>query len=1811
MDITEIVLAGVYPTEPFLEPLVLAAMKSKQFYLITLLVENGVYTSASPTVLAAIPATAGSTWTQWFLSHVADLPDVGSELLHKAIKEENYPLAAFLLSKGIDPALAGDLEVPLKAYAEALKRGTPKEQALRALVNPRNVAHLVGDSIGEKMEQKAGVPLEGGLGSESLAFLLAAVQLASEEKPHIQSEKMRKLEEKLQQAENLALRMESIQNLCESTAYSIQLPPGVLDIPSQLSPWDTPVSALTNTSTQDKQVQLSAAIDLLEEDLLKQIDKLPIGESILIPAGWVSGSEGHAITIEVVRLAEETLAINVINTGEGIAEFHGVASDRARWHTNTVRHYRISRKAFREEHLVRKVVEPRLALAGKPNYRPRDLYGHLEEYYISEEPVPEGFEPPQMIRKMQLSGTCVLRSRLAYCKLYLGDSYKEIKPIISERVMTFAVEQNEQLLDKQLYLQKLLSLAMPHLPQNFLKRLHLPGEDIVSKETQLARLAALDEKLRKVVSVPSSEHQGFPQQEVFGLWTQAFITNLQQAMDNASRVEAKAARRTEQSGISNLAVDLGSITTKEALQEHLSSVLTFALKQKNQDPIFVEAVLNDVLTSLGRGLLNDSLPAFSDVRGDPQACEKLLETVTSLANVLFTTHPEVYWSNPRRAIAFQYAMVIAWELSVEFDKSLNYPEGARLSGYGLFNSMIHAISEEHWYGSLTRHVLLDADLEADVLQLSEFAKKKQSNKDWLFLYHNMAIYGRNDDVRYSGFPVYTFSLKPRSSSERILGDYKYAESHASVVTDWTESDADYDIMVEKMKKVASKPDVDITREEWRVHWLYANGLPDHFKKLRRLAFLNYINTLGIAREDKTVPQLKMKLVPDDGHFRDKEFQCVVPRLEFVNETNQNPFWKKDRGERTDLPPNCGEIENIPEKKREGPFTGYIFGRFEDPVDGFLRFEDSAVKSDLENLGFSIFGNRRANFAIVEGKNESIREMMSLRTAVELYQNDSGPFDNPLVIPLLLDYFGPEHVNDLQKLDHRIFFEYTLFAAMKLPSAIRELPGFSNELNDYFKTAIIHFDNNLIKSNEVQSSALAIAFLYTLWQRSLVYMQKEGIQEIDGIPLNNLLENVRTDIKTRLNDPVMKSRDVQQQLSLALIESYHGEKIEPKKMLNDLVFAITTFCLYTLKNGVSDQLHPVFVTNAKNSLFRQLPILQKAIQDHPEWARETFKNVAERYEVNIPANVLWDDSEFPVYSCNVDGKNFKVDILKGSMFVDDVSPVSAKGKEKRVIDGKWYVEVTSQEQGSWPPLPNFANFGNYEVWLSEEKPQHYLMVDSTSRKPVYRIDSNGHITFLQEVPQTTWEWVLHNEFNAYQNIFSLDSNAFLIQSVKSAPNHVVRLILPNLSDDSGQPLEFERRFLKGFSDPQWVLRSKPHLIVSKQELPGIRGFTNFIVLERAKKGGKGKDREVLIPIKSAEEMKSNNTTNTSCVSASISKDRLQGRGVMSHVYLAYATLLQAHTPEEYERAMDFLQGARKFERYTPEELKVLGWIFRSQESTKDATGYADAVRLFAAWLVHDNLKRNPQKVVPSQGTQKLSSSSPPMEWVQFWVGKDGDFTQELRQMAQHYFARQHHLPLKLRLNYPENLSEQELLDWSLESYAISQNAPSFVQEFNDIQVSDLDIQKLCGWERLREHPLLPSITVLQSHYITTFKVLSILHFQEIRKSALLRRECIRRCVLILMEKCTRQFSIAHCTQRLILRQRRCIHYLAVMRKNKNQHWEYRNFSEQLKSRLQAVHSLSLNKERKSLLRSLRFHLFHRLSRRSKPEKEIRFFSGTKS
>ncbi|MDP1835039.1 MAG: ankyrin repeat domain-containing protein, partial [Chlamydiales bacterium] len=1565
---------GLVPNEPHM--LVLEAIEAGQYYLVEVLWQSGLL-NQHDLVLRAVAKCNQPSWALNFFEMAKSSGCVINrpEFLRAAVEASNIPLAALLVAEGAS-CTGFKYENEIRNFASYLNESA-EERAFRLRLSEKNLAHLVGDSFVRKMKDDSGTSLEGDCPSNSLNFLSSAIRYAGLRFPLVQKQ----MGPILERARKYALRLESLAAFKSSE-------------------------------------ELADALQDLEQDILAEAEELAVGQSLSFPGGW----PGHAIAYVITKLPDGRIQLKVINTGSGLI-YHTSAHDGSRRHANTVSVYELTMERLTEARIIQALLESRSAyvLEGtRRRFRAPDIYHTLHPYKTSEINLDESLRG---WRKPQLAGTCSLRCLLAFLKTELPlPMYKEVTDTIKEDAVYFTVQQYEPLVAHRPALRKFLSLAIPHLFDTFWKRLKTRETAREGDTLRLTNLQAASERLKRALPPLKSDHEPLSLEAAFNSKSKEIASSLERIAAEGSLPPKTWGVEVSSSlppTLKPLALD--KVTTTQDLVACLANLMEYSTHLSANDEEAAALLLSTELSAIGRTVIAERSKrpdSFNKVMGElennPDLCEQLIQQITDLTVKLQKNSSTIQKVDPSRFIATQYALAMALSLTKMMENARNYPESIRITTYGV------AINpQEMLENGLAEHCLLNAEWENDLTQLMGF--DWSNKKEPLFNLANHMVQGDRKKADGSG---YLINLRLTSD----LPEFKYAAEIAKSFSTWDMADSQLKCELDRWLRILDdEPYIDL--QEWRIHWLYANNkVPLYFQNVRKLTIIASLFPPG-------------HLAPSDD-----KIEYAIPKSAALFDAGL-----EDREDgKTPMQVSYATNIVVPFPEPTAPMQ---------QIDGLqVGSQEQEKKTKLALI------ERSQNRAICSYDDVASRRLMSIRSMAI----STRPVTE-LSVPLLIDHYA-KNLDDLAEPYQQAFFEATLFAASRFPLSLRRRVQLETELQHFFIRAIQYFDDRIQAKTNIKPSIQATVFLTCQHARFLSYSLKNGIKLIDKTPTDELIKTTRAKLRSMLAEPLFASEEMQHYLHLALLDTFQVLAVKDSNGLLDIARSISQLNLHSLTEKNSLPLAYAFVASATSVPVQQAANILAVLKREPETAKAYLNRIAETFDITSNENVQWEERAFPLYHCKMGGSLIEVNCLSGAILKDGkeligtpknirshssyftlfgkrhlnmtVQPLDEDGTTlytsqdlygpihivaqhdylnsiHRLINGRWCAFVDSCQQKT-PPVPPLSGVDTLLAWRSLDD-NTFFWADRNTMLPIYKVDSQGHFTLLQTDPEVNWEWVDLAKVPGGNAVKILDPSAFLLQEVSNKKSRQMRLQLPHVIAPNGDPLEFTRSQPLGYPEERWIIKGLPHLFLSdNQEIPGLQNFQNYLVLE----AGSG-EREALLPIKTFDQLRSSVAVQTSCIRVQLKEDSLQSHVPYHNLYLAYLTLTHATTPNDYRKAIKFLQEARKFERYDETELQMISNVILSQNMTKDHTGYTYACRLYASWLVQDNLKRNP---LPTTETESQILAFFEGRYTRNKGNQIWSFNHVINKAAEGYFERCQHLPADMRI---ENcISRRELQDWEL-------------------------------------------------------------------------------------------------------------------------------------------------------------------------------------
>lgn len=1592
---------GFFPRDP--GRWAVAAIQSRQFGVFEFMWTSGLLDGNSDRLLDAVVRCPSQVWAVDFLQRLREsgVSLDRRDLLERAAKADCLLTGAYLALNGACVDLAIPHAAAIDYLAGCLKNGDEREIRFRLALDQVGAAHLVGDSFIKEMKTESGKSLEGNTVSASLLLFLSG---------------LRWVESRV----NVDLS-DAIDLFSRAVPYSLRLQDAL----------SLPIPRKGQLPVQENYMRNAAQIAYnVERELLSDLESLAEGQSLLIPMTWVTGNqEAHATALLFTKGKAGEIELWTSNTGQG-SQYHPHQHNRSRLSVNTLNRYQLTLQQLREHCVLRHLVEicvasPGLVPLTRP-YGPTDFYAVLAPFASP----PESQILNSGWRKTQLAGTCSFRSYCPILHLILARSglteqdYKRVMDSMKEDGMAFAMEQWAPLFDSSPSFAKLFSIAAPHLYDTLQKRVaHQPVEQLQQRISQLKETA---QRLEEHLPPIESSHEAlaltarYPTRKAFvqeGL--RAFAEMQPPAIMSAPLQSAPSLAPTSACPALDPA---GGI--KELLYS-LASLEEFA----KTAPTMAHAGIGSALRELAHALLNNSSDPLSM---SPEEAEQLIEQLGKLFNLYAFpkdgSDPSSFFAE--YLVTTSLALASIWHL-VSLIEACD-SAGSRLTDYTLIDVVDWVQQLEH----MDLHVLLNAGWERDLLLLTRVFPAKNSNLLFDFSSHEVSLPQKRDQYE----PLYGLRLTPSS------GELKYALARAALHSenDWKMADKALDARLREISsEVGATPVVD--QAVWRAHWLQANGnLPRHYYTLRDMSLAVHLARSGYFSRGTVKDSMRHFYAID-------EVPGLLPKGRRLDDSRM--LMEVCYGDRRSKGRPSGSEDSIPA----------AFALKVDRREEWFSF-DLPQQERSQNEAISQKGGVGARDP-VNGELRSIRY-----AAIE-----GHPF--PTLAPgLLFDQFEG-HWDRFTDPVQRLFFEYTLFTAPRLLLALQEQPQLAKEGHVFFERAFKHFEEGLHVGSALKGSRAAYVFLLQGQMRFWNYCLEAGYQEKEML---SFLAQRRCEIKQLLGEPHW-SEEERVWLYAAYADSF---QVVPPIDSDEVLFILES--LSVLRNASSEKelrtLPPAFLASAIHTPFRHVATWKRLLDD-PEEVAKVCRGLLRRYNQAVSETSGWVETRFPIYTCREGDSEVQVNLLTGEVWKNwrtlsnllpsrilnhsiyqavygkkvfhctvesavqagwqsrmnlalnqarylTVYQFEDKHGQVRCIDDPSGLRLERQFSGQWfrfvadkkiPWIPPLAKWADLSVWVAVDNPKALLLVDTASMKPCVQIHPNALFTDLTgEIPFEA-EWVDLASVEGGKALQAFDGDAILLQEANPEGPRRMRLQLPHHTLASGAPVEFERT-----GEGLWTLRGAPHFALSREQvLPNLHGVARFLILESEL------GREAMFPLCSFTALRQGRYAPTTCMRVAIRQKTsmpLLSQKPDKNSYLAYLTLTHAQRPEDYQKAMQFLQNARRFERYSPEELRTLGMIFLSARETNDHTGYAHACRLMAAWLVQDNCRRNPIPPPEESKTKKEPGwDSPLEEWERFWQSKKAK--EEFKKIVDAYFERHEHLPAAMRME--SVLSPLELFVFGLD------------------------------------------------------------------------------------------------------------------------------------------------------------------------------------
>jgi Protein of unknown function (DUF3638) len=336
---------------------------------------------------------------------------------------------------------------------------------------------------------------------------------------------------------------------------------------------------------------------------------------------------------------------------------------------------------------------------------------------------------------------------------------------------------------------------------------------------------------------------------------------------------------------------------------------------------------------------------------------------------------------------------------------------------------------------------------------------------------------------------------------------------------------------------------------------------------------------------------------------------------------------------------------------------------------------------------------------------------------------------------------------------------------------------------------------------------------------------------------------------------------------------------------------------------------------------------------------------------------------------------------------------------------------------WPSFMKHPYHKNYSTWLSIDHngETDVKIVDIKKNEVVASISQDGILKDFSHASEHLNNRVIDlSKTKTWSCLSQFDDPRYISakQSLSNNTNGNITIDFTRYRTHQGQMMRFTSKDnthqinttprLHWEQDPKWF-------ISDNQEISGFPHFKRFLVVENSE----GKRKVILPKLTFSNAVADCSFNEIDCMTIEIdTENNLLPQSTFEFAYCAYHSLMN----RQYEQAMVFLKEAHSLQRYTPETLRILGWIVVSEDESPDFVPDALAVRAYAAWLGKDNLYRTDsekQDGTSYKGDESLYTHyAPPKAWEAYWhdgvywPDKDAEyptFQHKVAELYTHYLS----------------------------------------------------------------------------------------------------------------------------------------------------------------------------------------------------------------
>lgn len=1424
----------------------------------------------------------------------------------------------------------------------------------------KNLAGLLGDAYNKEAKDRYGETLENQSLSEAVQFFLTGLEYLQMEFP------------------------DSFKTIKEPIATFRHL----LQEAGELS------AELILAAQNDQLVEKQAFLKDFSLKIQSKIEALPSGDSLLVPWGWAHPCEGGHTLLLLVTKKEQDLFLEVINTGDGL-EYHELSPKQTKVGTtyyDAISSHRIDLEQKNEFYaeVLPILFEP--LLLGKSEekntaYSIEELYQMLLPYRTK--------APVSLPKAVQQSGSDNFKGLMAVYEKWTGHA-KELKFLWEQKIVEGLLAFRDVFLGVDPYYGVFLSRTLSNLYrglekkqkngwpeescltlldrfddwQTAIKTLYTPLKDVNpsfqadpgvvwSNQAIAGKIAELQKST--LSSTSQNEHLQF-KKLAEGTWHAPIFT---QPDPQVALVDFIAAIKQK----IQLYQEKWSSHDDDAWRKiEERSILTCGIDTcRRITQVFVEPAYQEMKIALLAQLDTVNL------------CQEMMHVLTDLVTVCY--NEDICKLEPSTFIYLEGIRLALWEVAVKWDDLEGKKDKERLDHYGLSAAELRKLQNLTMSPLTFPSVQVEKDYAA-ILAAYESRFGNQGNS--LFDFNRLLTL---DKPGYEGAQA-QFVLDPQ------MPEYRYASANKQFQeADQQAAHAEFDKAIKNFAGNSSA-----SKEDWEIGWaIVHHKLPKPFHNLFFVSELNQrISPLSNVR---TSWDKELSLHVDQKAVK------IGSRSEFKRMQTYRD-WKRMR---------------------------QLF------VPSVKKDWQTPKKIKKMDIGLDLFSS--ADYPLVhQPQNVMIQHMSSRQhdryAPSALYSIES--IHHPLNLTMLFDYYRT-HLSSLEKREERVFFESILHAPFQLLRGLKEHPQLAQDCLHFFAEALTRIQQLKLQLTGKEKWESIEAFLIEQKVRTLVTLT-EGGDKRAGEELLRTRESIH---ELRNNDP-MQSICKEILLQMALVETYGTcqpwtssdcaralkeyhqlRQILHKARVDYVPYSeeMSPFLYLRMQKSLVAHMEEVLawmMTDAcKDWLQAQMPHIQiesysvesfPILQIHTKPAQEIF------FHLLTGECSFSPEDKTCLFSPTGDCKDIFGERKIPAKFITSKSPsryviVDSTG-DYQILENDWISKTIQKRiEGHWHTylspeelmLPEKLS-QEWCLWMDKERGGLPLIYDKEGSR-LGHIRADG-IIHLEGPPPVKRRYAQSVEWN--NPLFKESKSAFYVEETDDKGRSTVTYRLPDFLDPLGRVLEFTKM------DQKWHWKSDPAYFISEsQYLEGFDAASHCLVLENRQK-----DQIAFIPSPELFERNEQYTHILTAIQLQAHTPILQ-KSAHLNAWLAGFLMVKAAHPADYQRVMTFLEHAQEFRAYTHNEFLLLHLL--ADEGMTHKTPEGLAIRLYADYLLHDNLRHFPRETIVSHShqekkLQKLIESYQAPVWQ----------SEERKSLLLSYLRNRHNLPYSLRIE--QKVAPHELQHW---------------------------------------------------------------------------------------------------------------------------------------------------------------------------------------